>query len=74
MDALTNEIINSLSIEMTHLVAAADTEHDLPFSVFLIVFPAIREVLALRVGHTIWALANFRIASDWEIVKLLKWN
>ena len=68
MDALANKVINSLYIEMTHLVAAAYTEHDLPFSVFLIVLPAIREVLALRVGHTIWALANFRIASDWEIV------
>ena len=68
MDALANKIINGLNIEMTHLVAAADTEHDLPFGVFLVVLPAIREVLALRVGHTIWALANFRIASDWEIV------
>ena len=68
MDALANKIINGLNIEMTHLVAAAYTEHDLPFSVFLVVLPAIREVLALRVGHPIWALANFRIASDWEIV------
>ena len=53
---------------MAHLVATAYTEHDFPFSIFLVVLPAIREVLALRVGHTIWALANFRIASDWEIV------
>ena len=53
---------------MTHLVAAAYTEHDFPFSVFFVVLPAIREMLALRVGHTIWALANFRIASDREIV------
>ena len=68
MDALANKIINGLNIEMTHLVTAADTEHDFPFSVFFVVLPAIREVLALRVSHTIWALANFRIASDREIV------
>ena len=53
---------------MAHLVATAYTEHDFPFSIFLVVLPAIREVLALRVGHPIWALANFRIASDREIV------
>ena len=59
---------------MAHLVATAYTEHDFPFSIFLVVLPAIREVLALRVGHPIWALANFRIASDWEIGKLLIGN
>ena len=64
MDALAKKIINGLNNNMeTHLVAAANTEHDFPFSVLLVVLPAIREVLALRVGHTIWATQHPMVCS-----------